>query len=376
MPQNSRLNRSISMSQMPKRRSASIAVPPHEFLPKTENRWRLAMRKFYSTLVKVMFSKQTIKTPPSGSYSSFRSVLQFFSAFGVCWLEARAWSKLMVVLIAIYNVLVLLVQVAVLIVLVVDFNSANVGEYQWTGCLFFVIGILIVFSLWMNARLHSVRQNVIAEALCTYSISSDWQTTCSASKSAKNWPNTTIFSCGIFCDVLLYYVCIISIVTIAGGTTIFVVLGTSTGIEAGRLLKDINKYPTNDGLDHLIFRFQSIEQSAHALNRYFSYHIFGFLLAVVVGTAVILRHYTQLMIEKAELGAMVFCFFYGFSLMILLAFLTVGTFLNERLIRFREASQKVSDFEQIYVTNQNSVRLLSFMLRLSDSKERIRMGTF
>ncbi|KAI6235344.1 hypothetical protein M3Y95_00041500 [Aphelenchoides besseyi] len=396
------------MSQIP-RRSISLSNQPNEPANSIHSTSQpsLLVGKFYKILSKVMFTKQLQKKDnTTDSYRVFHYVLLLLAIFGVSWIEARRWSKCAVSLIAVYNIAVILIQSVFLVLIVVDFNSTNVTEYQWTATSFYLYGLVLVFSLWMNVRLHLVRQNIITEALFSYSISSEFverkkrmikylciglvvfsimssvlfivfyqkSNDIFEIRNAKNWPSTTIFSCGLFCDVLFHYVSIVSIVTIAGGMTIFVVLAASTGYEANRLLKDISKYPANDGLDHLIFRYQSIEQSATTLNDHFTFQILGYLLIGIAGTVVMLRHYTQLMIERWETGAACFCFFYGFAIFILCAFLISATYLNEQLIRFREASQKVSDFEQIYVTNQNSIRLLSFMLRLSDAKGRMRIG--
>lgn len=75
-------------------------------------------------------------------------------------------------------------------------------------------------------------------------------------RAAKNWTGATVFSCGIFCDVFIYYVSGISIATILGATALFTVLASSTSLEAKQLNADIRKFPTTDGLDHLVYRYQ------------------------------------------------------------------------------------------------------------------------
>uniref|UniRef100_A0AC34GTH6 Uncharacterized protein n=1 Tax=Panagrolaimus sp. ES5 TaxID=591445 RepID=A0AC34GTH6_9BILA len=91
----------------------------------------------------------------------------------------------------------------------------------------------------------------------------------------------------------------------------------------------IKRYSLSQNLDHLIYRYQSIEKSVRMLEQNYSTVILAFIIATVA-----------------------------------------GVFLDE----FRTASHKLSDLQQQDSYCITSMKLLSFMLRLSYDTERIRVG--
>lgn len=65
------------------------------------------------------------------------------------------------------------------------------------------------------------------------------------------------------------------------------------------------------------------------------------------------------MISQKETGSMLLVVFCILISAMLVIFLILSTVLNEKMWKFREASQRVSDFQQLYTTTQNSVIVLT-----------------
>lgn len=84
---------------------------------------------------------------------------------GVSWLAARNLPKWSISLIAFYHLFVFLIQAIYLSVLMIDFYISKIGNYQWVTTPFYLYGILLIMSMWLNIRLHLLRSNTIAEGL-------------------------------------------------------------------------------------------------------------------------------------------------------------------------------------------------------------------
>ena len=165
--------------------------------------------------------------------------------------------------------------------------------------------------------------------------------------SSNTYRMPVVFTCGIRCRLLesfLHGICTCFVLTSAA---LFMILSTAISTEASSLILDIKKYPTSQGLDHLIYRYQSIERSTTALDRTYSAIIFSFMCLSIAGIFFSLRKKAKLMIYEGETGGFNVLVTMVIFMVAILAIIVFAIYLNEQLDEFRSAAHKVSDLQQV-----------------------------
>uniref|UniRef100_A0A7E4V247 Gustatory receptor n=1 Tax=Panagrellus redivivus TaxID=6233 RepID=A0A7E4V247_PANRE len=404
MARRGRLARSVSLN-------APTTVAQH-VTPATSaiaSRWRAPTLK--TKVVRFMTTKFLVnqvasENAPSVLSSSYQPVNLFLRIIGMCYRINRKEGKKTMMILMIYNFVMLLSQIIYGCLLLVGLHQTRSLQYRWTNATHFSGLTLCAISIWLNVRIHIMKPKFVDEALSSSSVNEQHVEkrafvlkllsiccivfTCLTvisievarfnaedrfgifDMSTKRMP--FVFTCGPLCrflEVVLHGNCMLKIFA---ATSVFMVLSTAIATEASSLASDIKKYPSNQGIDHLVYRFQSIERSIRELDRNFSAVLFGFITLTVIGLFLCLRTKAKLMISEGEVGGVsalsafiVFSVCTGATVMF-------GIYVNGQLDEFQSASHKVSDLQQMEYFGSNSVKLLSFMLRLSDNRDRVKVG--
>lgn len=169
-----------------------------------------------------------------------------------------------------------------------------------------------------------------------------------------------ILTCGIPCriaEAFLHSICVIYVLTM---TMLFVIISTAVSTEATAVANDIKKYPTSQGLDHLIYRYQSVERSSKVLDKIYSPFILS--LTVFSATSIIfcLRRKSKVMITENEIGGANVLTSMIIFVMSMSALLIFAIYLNDQLEEFHASAHRVSDYSQTDFFCVTSVSLKIF----------------
>ncbi|KAE9550738.1 hypothetical protein FO519_006039 [Halicephalobus sp. NKZ332] len=408
VPRRGKISRSVSLNTSPKRNP--ITVSPIQPICSTNlPRWRTPTLR--SKVVKFMTTKmflnqvgsETAQFPQS---SSFHIFFIFMRIIGASYRIRKKEPKWLMVFLMFYNLIMFVWQVIYGILLLVGLRQSSDHSHQWTNVTHFSSLVICVTGIWMNLKLHTIKPKMLDEALSSSSLNEKHvekrsfllkvvSVVCITTiltvviivetlrmnsddrfgiYSLNTYRMPIVFTCGIRCRLLesfFHGVCTCFVLTSAA---LFLVLSTAISTEASGLISDIRKYPTSQGLDHLIYRYQSIERSTTALDKTYSVIIFSFMCLSITGMFFSLRKKAKLMIYEGETGGINVAVTMVTFLLAILAIVVFAIYLNEQLDEFRSAAHKVSDLQQVDLFCITSIKLLSFMLRLCDNKERIKSG--
>ncbi|KHN84171.1 hypothetical protein Tcan_04925 [Toxocara canis] len=178
---------------------------------------------------------------------------------------------------------------------------------------------------------------------------------------------------GIFCEIVDNYAFYITLLSLMITSALFMIFALSVYYEARDLIEQIKHCADGNKYDYLIFRYQSIETSTQLLEDYFST-----LLLILFVSSIYIQFFMirQLRNSQSMPVARIFNAISGTVMLTISTFVFIGgaALINSQLTRFRSASHKVGDLQQLQLSNSSAVKLLIFMLRLSNDCNYLTIG--
>uniref|UniRef100_A0AC35G1E2 Gustatory receptor n=1 Tax=Panagrolaimus sp. PS1159 TaxID=55785 RepID=A0AC35G1E2_9BILA len=358
MAKGRRLARSVSLNVPTNLVDDQITSLPN-FRPTNSKSLKSKVIKFMTT--KLFVNQVHSESTQTFTSSNFQIFVYFLRFIGLSYKIHQKETKSLMLFLLIYNFIIFCCQFLYGIILLLGLYRNEGSHSQWINVTHYSCLTIWIISIWLNIKIHSIKPRFIDEAFSSSSLEDRHidkrnyllkfvsivciifiiVTVVSIeiarlnsndrfgifSQRSKKMPQ--IFICGIVCrifEIILNGICLLVILSNA---CLFILIAIAITNESSNLIISIKRYSLSQNLDHLIYRYQSIEKPVRILEQNYSTVILAFILATVA-----------------------------------------GVFLDE----FRSASHKLSDLQQQDSYCITSMKLLSFMLRLSYDTERIRVG--
>uniref|UniRef100_A0A915DZT0 Uncharacterized protein n=1 Tax=Ditylenchus dipsaci TaxID=166011 RepID=A0A915DZT0_9BILA len=225
-----------------------------------------------------------------------------------------------------------------------------------------VIAVQAVYAVWSLAIWLKSKENSNTAAISTPQL---LLAPPSGSKPAlsSDFPATCLFTLirgGLWCRLLKYYCMGTACCSVVSCAALFVVTSFAVAREARCLAKDVQSFPqTNQPMDQLIFRFQSVIRSVDMLNRRFSMPILILLLLVFTCALMLIKR--QIDISKIHIGfttSLHWVWEMQVNTLVCVLLVVSIAALFYMMFLFQTAAYKISDISQICTTSSEAVCLL------------------